>query len=333
MFAIFLMVVSDSNNQFIPCRHSSGILLSDIDMSVVNGIEGPGEDGSRHRRLLRMNPKPTWQSVQSVVQLRQQPEYMDLLLQQLRKIGLNNYEAMIYSILIKESPVGASAIAKKCKLPRSSVYTSLSSLISQGLVATTYQNNVKQFIAQDFSVLENSLHQQKEQVNERLKIFEDLQNHYQLILHQSSNLPSIMFFEGEEGLKKIYESMIRDAPSNEIFYVIRDEFIWTKRWKIAVDSEWSQRTEGMRMKKNIPTHLLINDSELERSKKDFYNTHEDVKYKFLPQDTQVQKFGLYIIEDVFSILSVEEENLIGFKVHNKNIAHNLKKLFHGLWNT
>lgn len=256
---------------------------------------------------------------------------MNLLLQQLRKIGLNNYEAMIYALLIEHSPAGASFLAKHCKLPRSSVYTSLTSLINKGLVAVTYQNNVKQFVAQDFTALEHMLENQKKENVERFALLEEIQEQYRVIQQSEGKVPQMLFFEGEEGLKKIYESMIRESPEGQDFLIMRDEFIWKDRWNFAVNSEWFDFTEGLKFKKNIKTLLLVNDSKEEREKSLLYKDQSDLSFKFLSPKKPLKNFGLYILNDVLSILSVEEENLVGIKVKNENITNNLKQIFAGLW--
>ena len=65
---------------------------------------------------------------------------------QLQQLGLPDDEARILGVLYEQSPVGASCIAKKLDLSRSTVYTAIASLTAKGLLATTYKNEVKQFV-------------------------------------------------------------------------------------------------------------------------------------------------------------------------------------------
>jgi predicted transcriptional regulator len=64
-------------------------------------------------------------------------EIMNDIITQLQKFGLGDHEARVYSVLLETSPANATLIAKKCALSRSSVYTTLTSLIAKGLVGTT----------------------------------------------------------------------------------------------------------------------------------------------------------------------------------------------------
>jgi len=88
----------------------------------------------------------------------------------LKQLGLGDYEALIYSTLLKNTPLGASNIAKSCGLARSSVYTTLNKLMSKGLVGITYKNEIKQFMAEDISTLEQILTNEKEKLAQKFKI-------------------------------------------------------------------------------------------------------------------------------------------------------------------
>src|SRR5687767_14968881 len=113
----------------------------------------------------------------------------NLLAQQIKKLGLGDYEAMIYAILVQHSPASAAFIAKKCNLSRSSVYTTLNSLMAKGLVGTSYKNEVKQFIAQDHTALEQLLKNEKKELEEKFKAFETLRSSLQLFSKQSVGIP------------------------------------------------------------------------------------------------------------------------------------------------
>jgi len=267
--------------------------------------------------------------VQCVVLLRQQRHMIEEIL---NKIGLSDHEAIIYGTLLRQSPAGASFIAKKCNLSRSTVYTVLNGLISKGLVGTTYKNEVKQFIAEEVSALKQILETQRKQIDDKLDGFAVLEKRLlsfngDMQLH----IPHIIFFEGQEGLKKIYMSMLRDARKDAIMYILRDEYVWKPEWKFVFEKEWRNRVDRIKQEKNITTRLLINDSKVERDKRKYYASRSDVTYRFLPAKQSVDEFVIYILEDVISILSMEKNNLIGIKITNQHLADNFRKLFDAFW--
>ena len=256
---------------------------------------------------------------------------MELIQNELKKIGLGDYESLIYSTLLKISPATASVLARKCNLSRSSVYTTLNSLIAKGLVGTSFKNETKQFIAQDLSVLEERLKKEKDQIAQKFKVFESLKQNLQSITNQNLNLPQVIFFEGQEGLKKIYLSMMVDAPFNSTLYLIRNEFVWQPLWQFIFDKDWHERVKYHKTQKNISTKLLINNSKVENQNLEVYQSRKELEFKFLPAQDSVTDFAMYIIGDVVSILSMENNNLVGIKITNQNLADNFKKIFDSVW--
>lgn len=256
---------------------------------------------------------------------------MEQIIQQLKTLGLGDHEALIYSALLSSSPAGATFIAKKCNLSRSSVYTTLNSLIAKGLVGTTYKNDVKQFIAQDHSTLEQLLKKEKDSLDEKFKILELLRDSFQFFSKSNLNIPQVIFFEGQEGLKKIYLSMMRQAQQKATLYLLRDEFVWQPEWKFIFEQDWHERVKRLKIEKDIKTKLLINNSKIENAHAKFYKSKKDLECGFLPSKNSIRQFAIYIIGDIVSILSMEKNNLVGIKITNQHFADNFKNLFETLW--
>lgn len=251
--------------------------------------------------------------------------------QLLKQIGLGDYEAQIYQVLLTASPANATSIAKKCQLSRSSVYTTLSSLIAKGLVGTTYKNEIKQFVAEDLSALENLIKKEKEVLDKKTSGLANLKKNLETLTNQSLNIPQIIFFEGQEGLKKIYLSMMRNAPKNSALYLLRDEFVWQPEWKFIFKIDWHDRVKRIKIEKNIKTKLLLNSSETEKKQIKNYKNKTGLEFRFLPESKKISGFAIYIIADMISILSMEKNNLIGIKITNKHLADNFKQVFEALW--
>lgn len=252
---------------------------------------------------------------------------INMLEEQLKDLGLSDYESRIYNILISHSPASATLIAKKCNLSRSSVYTTLSSLIAKGLVGVTYKNDVKQFVAGSFDSLKSLIKADEEKLKKKIEILDQAEKTIKALSGQKLNVPNIIFFEGQEGLKKIYLSMMRQSGSNSTMYILRDEFVWQSEWKFVFDNDWHNRVKRLKTEKNIKTVLLINDSKIERSKTDFYKSKKNLDFHFLPKNKAIKQFAIYITEDIVSILSIENNNLVGIKITNDHIAQNFQKLF------
>ena len=196
---------------------------------------------------------------------------------------------------------------------------------------TSYQNEVKQFIAQDVSALEQLLMTQKRLLDDKHVALEAMRAQLQTLQGSALQVPQVMFFEGQEGLKKIYLSMMRQATQDATLYLLRDEFVWKPEWKFVFAQEWHERVKRLKKEKNISTKLLINPSKEEKRHQEYYASRKALTYRFLSKKYAVESFGLYILGDMVSILSMEHGNLVGIHLTNKHLAKNFKEIFEGLW--
>ena len=251
---------------------------------------------------------------------------------ELQKLGLPEYEAKILATLYEQSPVGASFIARQLGLSRSSVYTALAGLTAKGLVATTYKNEVKQFVPASPDTLARLVADERKQLEAKERLIEDLKQHLAATKGGDLHVPQVMLFEGVGGLQRIYLAMLRDARPQAELLVLRSEFLWEPVWSFAWTEEWRSRIRRWKQEKDIRTKLLVNPSTIEKEKAEYYRTRFQLAFRYLPPAHAMDRFALYIIGDTAAIMSFETGNLIGIKVVNVHLAENLAKLFDGLWN-
>ncbi len=254
-----------------------------------------------------------------------------ILKRQLVALGFNEYEAGVYLVLTEHSPSSAAFVAKSLTLSRSTVYTALDRLVARGLVGTSYKNEVKQFVAQPPSAIGDLIDREESSLREKRKVFDGLSEHLNLLRRGSASIPNIIFFEGKESLKKIYVSMLRNAPKGSTMRVIRDEFYWDKEWSFVNGAEWSDKIRRLRAENDIGTRLLVNDSKVERDHEKFYASRMRTETRYLPKARAVDRFVVYVLGETVSILSLEQGNLVGIKITNRHVAANYEQLFDALW--
>ncbi|MDO8599502.1 MAG: helix-turn-helix domain-containing protein [bacterium] len=254
-----------------------------------------------------------------------------MLTRELQKLGIPDYEARILAVLYEQSPLGASPIAKKLALSRSSVYTAIAGLTAKGLVSTTYKNEVKQFVPASPDTLARLVADERKQLEEKEQIVEDLRQHVAASRRSDLHVPQVMLFEGVEGLQRIYLAMLRDARPQAELRVLRSEFLWESTWSFAWTEEWRARIRRWKQEKDVRTKLLVNPSTLERGKADYYRTRLQFAFRYLPPAHAIDRFAFYVIGDTAAIMSFETGNLIGIKIVNAHLATNFIQVFDGLW--
>lgn len=249
----------------------------------------------------------------------------------LQAIGLRDLEARVYATLVEHSPASAATLAKLNRLSRSTVYTVLQTLLSKGLIGTTHKNNIKQFTVLDPNSLERFLEREKESLRKRIEAHASLQHLLQSYAPSLLRTPAILTVEGQEGLKKIYTAMMREAPPESTLYLLRDEFVWDADWNFIFTPEWHARIKRYKQEKNLRTKLLVNDSSLERSKALFYQSRKGMEYRYLLPQNAVRDMALYILNDTICLLSMERHNLLGVQIINAGLTKNFTSLFEMLW--
>lgn len=255
---------------------------------------------------------------------------MDDFKDKLSQLGLTGHEPAIYAHLLKHTPSGASTIAQKCNLSRSSVYTSLQGLIEKGLVSVSQKSEVRQYSAHDYKAVEEMLQQQEKQLNDRFLILKNLQADL-TVVSNGAQRPAVSFFEGQEGLKKVYLAMMRQSKKGDTLYLLRDEFVWQEDWNFIFTATWSNRVARIKQEKSLKTQLLINDSKTERDAADVYKKKKGLQFRFLPKGDRITDYAMYILGDCVAIMSMEKNHLVGILITNKNLSENQKTIFKQLW--
>lgn len=252
----------------------------------------------------------------------------DELRKRLKDLGLSGHEPAVYATLL-EGPVGAAVIARKCGLSRSSVYTTLNALTGKGLVGTTHRDEVKQFVAEGPGALLDLLKREEEQAQSRVKLGQALGEQLARLGEARSPLPQVTHFEGQQGLKRIYLAMVREADAGASMCILRDEFIWQPEWSFIFEDEWRARVRRFKAGKQLSTRLLINPSPQERKQASWYRSRPQLERRYLAKP--VSQFGLYLVGDTVAVLSIEHHNLLGIRIANRHLAGNFTSLFEGLW--
>jgi sugar-specific transcriptional regulator TrmB len=247
-----------------------------------------------------------------------------------QQLGLNGVQARVLGVLALSGVQGASGIAKQLGMSRSSVYTVLSTLIAEGFVSSVQSNGVQKFSLHTTEGIAQFVEAKKDQVQKMEKAFLIIKE-YASKSQSVSLKPSVQFFEGQEGMKRAYLSMLRDAREGDVLRMLRDEFAWSSEWSFVYEEAWLSRVARWKKEKNIRTKLLINDSTIERSKRSFYQNQEGLSFRYIPQKSSVASFASYTVGHIALLLSFEGALSMGIVIRNKVIAENNAIIFNALW--
>lgn len=226
--------------------------------------------------------------------------------------GLDEKESKAYLANLELGPAKVSEIATKSGLGRVHTYNILDSLIKKGLASKTYRQEKIYFMARNPEILARII---KERADKFKKILPELK-----ALARSEKMPAIRFFEGNEGLKSIYEDSL--TSKSEIFswgnVVHLEEFL----------PEYFHQYYKRRAKKKIFIRSIIADTEFGRQ----YQKQDNVLFReirLVPEQQMNIVPECYIYEDKVAYMSLREK--IGIIIKSKDIAEAQRQLFLLAW--
>ncbi len=133
----------------------------------------------------------------------------------LSSLGLNQLEKSCYVELLKKSPQRASDLVKKLNVPKATILVALYRLTDElGIIKRSKQKNSFLFMVEDVSALLQYLNRKEQETIESKTSLEQLLPQLRSMMSLDAIKPQIFYYEGKEGLKRAFETVLEEA--NEI---------------------------------------------------------------------------------------------------------------------
>ncbi|MES2223986.1 MAG: helix-turn-helix domain-containing protein [Patescibacteria group bacterium] len=234
-------------------------------------------------------------------------------------LGLNAKEASGYVALLGLGQATVSEIAKKAGINRTTVYDILSSLGSKGLVSISGKEPKQEYRAENpdklITYLKNDLELKAQNVRYAELILPELKS-----IHKIGERPRIKFYEGEDGLREVYEDTLTSEGTILAYAAVDD----VHKGIVNYFPKYYKR----RAAKNIPIRAIFPDTAIarERSNLDKEEKRESLlvpfeKYSFTPE--------INIYNNKVMIASWREK--LGIIIESAEIADAMKKIFELSW--
>lgn len=232
----------------------------------------------------------------------------------LNNIGLTPKESRVYLATLELGPSPASDIALRAKLNRISTYDILKKLIKRGFISTYNRKSVKYFIATEPDAIRHEVRQKYLDLKEALP---ELRR-----LHGTTYIPRIRYYEGREGIKKVYADTL--TAKTEILNYADSKSI-REFWP-----NYDEEYVGERVKKRI---YLRGIAPLDEYGEKVASENEK-KYR----EIRLVKAGPYsfaneinIYDDKVSIVSFGKNEVVGMVIESPEIANTQRAIFMMAW--
>lgn len=232
----------------------------------------------------------------------------------LTNIGLTSKESKVYLASLELGPSPASDIALRAKLNRVSTYDILEKLIKRGFLSTYTQKRVKYFVATEPDILRQDVRQKYLDFKEALP---DLRR-----LHGSTYVPRIRYYEGIDGVKKVYADTL--TAKTEIFNYADSKSI-REFWP-----DYDEEYVNQRVKRRIYLRGIAPLDELgQKIAADNEKKHREIRLVKAGSFAFANEINIY--DDKVSIVSFGKNEVVGIIIESPEIANTQRAIFMMAW--
>ena len=235
----------------------------------------------------------------------------------LKDLGLNGHEAKVYYACLSLGAATILQIANAAELKRTTVYSIIENLQQKGLINAEFKGLKKKFVAENPEKLETILESKRFELKNTLPELTALYN-------LKGGESSIKYYEGLNGVKNAYESLLADIGINDFYYVVTDESRWRELDKEYFDDFRERRAKKVRK----PILLLSQYSELALEAVKFQNNF-NMQVKLLPKERKLTTNMIVTPQKVLIHQLVPPISAI--VLENKSIIQMHKEMFEIMW--
>ena len=242
----------------------------------------------------------------------------------LKELGLSEKEIQLYLVLLSSGVQTIKQIADAAGMNRTTAYRFLEALKHRGLVEWVVGPRGTLVQAAPPDALLVYLHEQEH-------TFAGLEAALPMTIADLALLKSkkkfstqVRYFEGQLGIKQmIWNTLKADRLARSYASLTRREVI-SASFEDEFEREWAKR--------GMTDRVITNETRKEyMQKKLIPEYHKHLEIRELPAKIYSITNDIIIYNNVFAIMSLEKENLVGVEIENREIAATQQSIFDIVW--
>mgnify|MGYP001561312451 CR=1 FL=1 len=241
-------------------------------------------------------------------------------------LGLSSEETAIYLSLLNNGPQSASSLSSSSKVKRTYVYAVTKSLASLGLVKEEKKGKTTIFIPLSPDHLLTLAEDQKQKSILAARNLENLLPSLKTKFAHQETKPVVTYYEGIEGIKKIYLDTLNLSLNNELFALVETSKVHPDIYQWVTKHYASKRiTAGIRVKAIVAsgpkteTYTQLNKAELRETKV--------IDSKNFPFEHEINVYG----HKLAIINHNKKTSPLGIIIENEYIATTFRSWFNLTW--
>jgi predicted transcriptional regulator len=236
----------------------------------------------------------------------------------LKDLGLKEQEADFYYSALSLGPNTIGKIAGNAGILRTTAYSIYESLKKKGLMNIELRGFKKLYVAENPEKLENILERRKE-------LFRKKKDEFMALYNLKGGESFIKYYEGLEGIKSVYEGLLKDAEPFNDYLILTNTELWN-----SLDPVYFEDFKQRRAKMNFNMRALFQDSDYAQKEKRERGVH-GMDVRTLPAGTTLSTNLVVIPKRV--IIHQLHPPVFAIAIENKSIVQMHREMFEIIWNT
>jgi predicted DNA-binding transcriptional regulator len=246
---------------------------------------------------------------------------MKAIARELEKLGLSDKEALVYVASLELGPSPVQVIARKAEVNRATTYVMIEALLQKGLMSTFDKGKKTMYTAEKPERLHRIVHHERAAVDEKESVIKRLLPDLEAISDAAGERPKVSFYEGEEGLEAMRETVFASKIDGMEDFISFDDL----RHLLPVE-QWKKHNQRLSAKK-------ISGRTIYTSERD-YKPADEIKhlweYRRIPKDKFPMHGELTVYGNNVSMISLKGK-LVGVIIESKEMAIMVRTMFDLAW--
>lgn len=239
--------------------------------------------------------------------------------------GLKPDEVKVYLAMLISDQTSILKISEETSIKRSTVYLIIKNLMEMNLVRVAIVGKKKSYFAKNPKVLLEMTEKRKHALEEVIPL---LKEHYKT--HREK--PKVTFFEGREGVERVYEEIADLRTDQEILWFSSQQDMMEEFYGSHMKLDDIKRMQANPDYKG--SRIIVNPTKGDReyAKKIMHDRKLKnlVKVRLLPKDLLFVHTDNCIYDNKLAIFSIKRDYFV-FVIESEDIASTYRALFNLAW--
>jgi len=233
----------------------------------------------------------------------------------LEEFGLSKSKGTVYLAALETGSGSVFEIAKRAKLPRTTVHEIIQNLVAQGLMSFVTRGRTRIYTVEPPEKLKTLLKEKEHLLETALPELTSLFN-------TKGIRPRVRLYEGVEGIKTVFEDTLT-VKSKQLLGILSMEDLYKIPGKEFMDYYTKHRIAASITLKVIRSEI----KEVEETWPSSIKEHRELHYA--PKE-MIFPMSVYIYDNKVGIIGTEKENF-GMIIESADFYLTLKNLFEVMW--